>query len=275
MSVATRQPAVLAVLHGSARWVWRFGCARRSFTAIAPITIATVFGVTESRRYSLADVAIYLVGVAGLAMCLTLVWLAMRAVMNVGGFCADGGPYVIETPCPDGTPLAIMFGIFGLFLFGGVMLWKGSVIGGPYVGLVALAWPALFMSLGWNFLEYAFNPPGPPGQGIVWGWLIPGVAFLIMGAGPLLLALNIGGDGLVGSARTGVANRIAPDDRYALRANRQKLVNDLRAAKENAEDAADLVTRLERLTALREAGDLTSAEFEEAKRAILREVRAS
>ena len=238
------------------------------------ITIASVRGRSAS-RFSLADVAVYLVGVVGLAMCLTLVWLSMRAVMNVGGFCAEGGPYVIETSCPEGTPLAITFGIFGLFLFGGMMVWKGVSIGGPYAGLVALAWPALFISLGWNFLEYAFNPPGPAGQAIVWGWLIPGVVFIVMGAGPLLLALDIGKDGLVGSARASAANRIAPDDRYALRANRQKLVNDLRATKENAEDAADLVTKLERLSALREAGDLTSTEFEEFKRAILREVRGA
>ncbi|HUR17273.1 MAG TPA: hypothetical protein VMZ33_08300 [Candidatus Limnocylindrales bacterium] len=234
-----------------------------------------MIGITGSRRFSLADVALYLVGVAGLAMCLTLVWLSMRAVMNVGGFCAEGGPYVIETPCPAGTPLAITIGIFGLFVFGGLVVWKGAAIGGRYAGLVALAWPALFISLGWNFLEYAFNPPGPPGQGIVWGWLIPGVVFIVMGAGPLLLALDIGKEGLVGSARTRAANRIAPDDRYAPRANRQKLVNDLQAAKENAEDAADLVTKLERLSALREAGDLTSGEFEDAKRAILRQVRAT
>ncbi|HUR17268.1 MAG TPA: SHOCT domain-containing protein [Candidatus Limnocylindrales bacterium] len=234
-----------------------------------------MIGITRSPRFSLADVALYLVGVAGLAMCLTLIWLSMRAVMNVGGFCAEGGPYVIETRCPAGTPLAITFGVFGLFVFGGLAVWKGVAIGGRYAGLVALAWPALFISLGWNFLEFAFNPPGPPGQGIVWGWLIPGVVFIVMGAGPLLLALDIGKEGLVGSARTRAANRIAPDDRYALRANRQQLVNDLRAAKENAEDAGDLVTKLERLSALRDAGDLTSREFEDAKRAILRETRAT
>src|SRR5687768_29037 len=138
----------------------------------------------DRSRFGPLDLVLYAIGVAGLAMCLTLVWLGMRAIMDVGGFCAEGGPYVIETPCPQGVPLVLVGGIFGLVGFGGLMAWKGAAIGGPYAGLVALAWPALFISLGWNFLEYALNPPGPPGQGIVWGWLIPGVIFMVMGAGP-------------------------------------------------------------------------------------------
>ena len=66
------------------------------------------------RRFGIFDVVLYAVGVAGLAMCLTLVFLAMRAVMDVGGFCAEGGPYVIETHCPEGVPLVLIGGIFGL-----------------------------------------------------------------------------------------------------------------------------------------------------------------
>ena len=37
--------------------------------------------LTGNRRFGLVDVAIYAVGVAGLAMCLTLIFLSMRAVM--------------------------------------------------------------------------------------------------------------------------------------------------------------------------------------------------
>ena len=65
------------------------------------------------------------------------------------------------------------------------MSWKGAALGGPYGGLVLLAWPALFISLGWNFLEFAFFPP-PPDTGIELGWLIPGVIFVTMGAAPLV-----------------------------------------------------------------------------------------
>ena len=87
---------------------------------------------------------------------------------------------------PDGVPLAMVGGIFGLFVVGGLDR------------LVRVAdrtrsprswprWPALFLSLGWNFLEYALHPPAT--TALVWGWLIPGVLFVLMGAGPLLAAL--------------------------------------------------------------------------------------
>jgi len=220
-----------------------------------------------TRRFGLTDVALYVVGVIGLSMCLTLIFLSMRAVMNVGGFCAEGGPYVIETHCPEGVPLLLVGGIFGLFGFGGLMIWKGTILGGPYAGLAALAWPALFLSLGWNFLEYGlFNTP--QGEGIVWGWLIPGVLFVIMGIAPLLAVLPIGHSGGVGSARASMAGRIAPRtgppadmsfDRSAVAA----------ASVDDGVDSNDLVTKLERLARLRQDGDLTSDEFEQAKRALI------
>ena len=50
-----------------------------------------------------------------------------------------------------------------------------------------LAWPGLFLSLGWNFLEFSFAPPG---GGFAWGWLVCGVVFVLMGGLPLLLAFK-------------------------------------------------------------------------------------
>ena len=237
-----------------------------------PLSISQV-----NRRFTLVDVLLYAVGVAGMTMSLTLVFLSMRAVMGVGGFCAEGGPYVIETHCPEGVPLLITGGIFGLFIFGGLMAWKGSIIGGPYGALVALAWPVLFLSLGWNFLEFAFNPPGPPGQGIVWGWLIPGVLFVIMGLGPVLAVLPIGHSGRSGEARQRIAYRVAPRDSASApaRSDYQRLADDLLGVQDRAEDAQDLVSKLERLAALRESGALSHDEFEQAKRALLIEVKAT
>lgn len=232
-----------------------------------PIRVVRIAGVTSifaGRRFGPLDVLLYGASVCGLTACLTLVWLSMRAVMNVGGFCAEGGPYVIETPCPDGVPLLLIMGIFGLFLFGGLTIWKGAVIGGPYALLVGLAWPALFLSLGWNFIEYAFNPPGPPGQGIVWGWLMPGVVFIVMGAVPVLAVLPIGQSGRPGRARATVARRVAQP-------------NEGRHERPTSSHAADddLVSRLERLAALRRSGDLTRDEFETAKRALITEAGES
>ena len=97
-------------------------------------TIQRDVDAQETAASACVDVLIYAVGVAGLAMCLTLIFLSMRAVMDIGGFCAEGGPYVIETHCPDGVPLLLVGGIFGLFGFGGLMVWKGVVLGDPYAG---------------------------------------------------------------------------------------------------------------------------------------------
>lgn len=241
--------------------------------------MSSVFG---DRRFGPLDVVLYAVGVAGLAMCLTLVFMGMRAVMDVGGFCADGGPYQIQTHCPEGVPLVMTGGIFGLFAFGGLMVWRGTVLGGPYAGLVALAWPALFLSLGWNFLEYALNPP--PGEGVVWGWLIPGVLFVVMGGVPLLGLLPFGRSGHLNSARHWIGDSIAlrpsggsgwpgGSSGWTLRLNDPSFGSrgHLEITKNAADDGGseDLVTKLERLAALRQSGDLTSAEFEQAKRTLL------
>ena len=217
-----------------------------------------VFGVTDTdRRPRLGDTAVYLLAVALLAASLTLVFLSMRAVLDIGGFCADGGPFVIETHCPEGVPLLITGGIFGLFGFGGLMAWKGSQLGEPFGALVLLAWPALFLSLGWNFLEYAFWPPAPA-QGIVWGWLIPGVIFMLMGGLPLLALLPSGGGP---SAETGSPR--------ATRAQRAKLLGEFVRLRDARVNDTSLVSQLERLSALRRDGTLTELEFEQAKRRLL------
>jgi hypothetical protein len=132
-----------------------------------------------------SDVAKASVGIGGLALCITLVFLGMRAVMDVGGACADGGPYVSAQGCPDGSTPALLLGIFGLFLFGGVGAVYGSRLGGIWAAAPLFAWSGLFLALGWNFLDYGlFNPPGD--ETVIWGWLICGVLFVAMGLAPLL-----------------------------------------------------------------------------------------
>jgi hypothetical protein len=137
----------------------------------------------------LADGAIYLVAVAALAFSIAILWLGMRAVMGVGGFCAEGGPYVIETPCPPGFELMFLAIPLG-FVGAAVMSWKGSVLGGLYSGLPWLAWPAVFLSLGWNFLEFGLR--APTDGGAVLGWIIPGVVFVLMALGPSWLVIRSG-----------------------------------------------------------------------------------
>ena len=135
----------------------------------------------------LGDVLLLVVAVAGLAMCITLVYEAMRSVMDVGGACADGGPYVSAQPCPDGSPAAMLLGIFGLFGFGGLGMVFGAKVGG-YGWVPLLAWTGLFAALGWNFLDYGLLNP-PPGEPVEWGYVIPGVLFQLMAWVPVAVVV--------------------------------------------------------------------------------------
>ncbi len=125
------------------------------------------------------------------AVCLTWTYLSMRAVMNVGGACADGGPYVSAQPCPDGAiliapavPLLLIFSMVGTV--------AAASVGAP--NLLVPMWGALFGSLGWNFLEYAVTGPD-----LVAGWLVCGIVFWLM-ALPALLIMH-------GGLRAGISTR--------------------------------------------------------------------
>jgi len=146
---------------------------------------------------SLRTLVLYLVGVAGLAFSVTLLFIEMRAVLDVGGSCADGGPYVSAQPCPGGTWLMFV-AIFGGFGWGALAMATGAGLGGRFAAVPYLWWPALFCSLGFNFLQYGIA--SPDGGGLEWGFLIPGVLFEVMGAVPLVLGLRFGGSA-DGSAR--------------------------------------------------------------------------
>jgi hypothetical protein len=125
-----------------------------------------------------------LVGLSGVAFSLTLVSRSMRAVQAIGGFCASGGPYQISHQCPKGIggllPLSIFGGLGFLFLF-------AVCAGDAGRSLLLLAWPALFLSLGWNFLDYGFHLTS--GSGTNGGFILCGVLFIVMGAVPLFWLL--------------------------------------------------------------------------------------
>lgn len=119
----------------------------------------------------------------GAAFCISCLYLGMRPIMRLGGMVASGGPYAIAHPAPGWVwiiPLSVVFGLVCFFL----NLFTAPADG---VDLMPLAWPGLFLSLGWNFLEFAFAPPG---GGFAWGWLLCGVTFVLMGGLPLLLAFK-------------------------------------------------------------------------------------
>jgi hypothetical protein len=153
-------------------------------------------------------VALAALGYAGGALCITLVFLGMRSVMDIGGFCAEGGPYVIAQSCPDAATPSLLLGMFGLFLFGAIATVGGVAVGGIWAAAPLIGWSALFGLLGWNFMEYGVF--AVPGGGIELGWAICGVMFWLMALGPLVVLVPMG-----------AALKTAPSDAVANRAARK------------------------------------------------------
>lgn len=232
---------------------------------------------------ALRDAVLAAVAWAVVAAANVLLFLGMRAVMAVGGACADGGPYVSAQPCPDGVGAAMT-----LAFPVGAVAWiaaqyYGLRVGGIWAGSMILAWTALFGSLGWNFWEAGLAPL-PLGQGPDWGGVICGVAFWGLALGGLG-ALSLGGAalfpvheprGLRGvrlSARVQVPDRrqgAAPAAPTPSHAPAQPAVE--RAA--FGEETQALLDRLERLADMRDRGLLDAAEYETAKDAVMRELEA-
>ncbi|ALJ20087.1 hypothetical protein [Microbacterium sp. No. 7] len=95
------------------------------------------------------------------------------AIMGVGGFCAEGGPYEIAVHCPDGTALVMNLGF--LLIAIGVLLGIFGARGfGPPVH--GYAWSLVFGSMGVAFLVSAFAPPA----GVSVSWLVCGILFLAL-----------------------------------------------------------------------------------------------
>jgi hypothetical protein len=227
---------------------------------VVPVSIAaSTRGPVDALRAS----AHVFVTLAGLSCALTLLFLGMRAVMDIGGACASGGPYVPRVECPEGVPVVMLAGIWGGLIFVGLYLWATSKHDVPT--LAGLAWPALFLSLGWNFLEYGIDPPY--GEGLVWGWLVCAFFFGLMGGLPLLaMARPIAGQFTRGAAGTRVPQILVPTPAR---------VREVRAARgqtgpAEGDGADSVVGALERLDELHRSGALSDAEFATAKQEVLR-----
>lgn len=112
----------------------------------------------------------------------TLLYQVSAVVMGLGGFCASGGPYVIETECPESVVIFAPLSIFGGLIAAAIGLLFARGFGTP---LVLWAWPILFVGLGLDFLRASFLPGG--GANVV-----VGVVFVVMGLVPLLIVLRVG-----------------------------------------------------------------------------------
>ena len=119
-----------------------------------------------------AKLAVLLGSVVVLGIALTWTYLGMRSVMEIGGSCAEGGPYEIAQPCPDG---AVLLSVGVPVVVVSAMLGSAIAFMVQAPNLLVPMWAVLFGSLGWNFLEYSFDD-----EGIVWGFLVCGVMFELM-----------------------------------------------------------------------------------------------
>ena len=222
-----------------------------------------------------------LVGIAGVAFSITLLSRSMRSVQKIGGFCAEGGPYQIQHHCPKGVtgllPLSIVGGLLFLALFAVCVSARGRPV-------IFLAWPALFLTLGWNFLDYAFNPPS--GGGVSVGNLIPGVLFILMGGVPLVWIIPSMWEALTGAEddrdaapATAMSNLFAkptsaPVDTLGSTAAPGPWTIPTPTVTTPAPTpvttpstgSGDVASELERLASLHRRGELTDTEYEDAKR---------
>jgi hypothetical protein len=135
-------------------------------------------------------------------------------------------------------------------------------VGAP--SIVWLAWPALFLSLGFNFLQFGIDPPG--GGDVQAGWLACAVVFGLMGGVPLVLALprlwrkpdapaRFVGRAL--TATTAMRNLATPP-------------NVVVAPRFSPPPpGSPIVSELERLASLHASGAITDAEFQAAKQTLL------
>jgi hypothetical protein len=224
-------------------------------------TEAVAAGAEERARPILRPTIWILVSLGAVSACLTLLFLGMRAVLDVGGFCAEGGPYEIAQHCPQRVPGIMVGSIWGGLIFAAVYCWQLLKYGIPGFGM--LLWSALFLSLGANFLQYGINPPGPA-DGPVGGWLVCAFLFILMGGVPLLLVLP----STVGGFLHGTKPKPGwPGGFPSLHVQRAA------ARVTKSTPGRNLVDELERLERLHRSGGLTEDEYRLAKERLIESVK--
>lgn len=121
-------------------------------------------------------------GLTGFCLSLTILYLCMRAIMEVGGYCAEGGPYEIQVHCPSGTAVMAPLSVFSMIIFG--LIYFIYLVPNAF-NFGYLFWTALFGSLGWNFLDFTIQSYYQKTLQI--GWMICAIIFLLMAIGPVFL----------------------------------------------------------------------------------------
>lgn len=120
-------------------------------------------------------------------LALTILYHGMRGVLDLGGFVASGGPYAIAHPAPGWIwimPVSAILMVATLVV--GVNVSIASGFHGS--SLMIFSWSAVFISLGWNFLDYGIGFGEKTGP--VWSWLVCAFFFMLMGLIPLYFILR-------------------------------------------------------------------------------------
>jgi hypothetical protein len=208
---------------------------------------------------------IMLLTMAGVACGLTLLWLGMRSMMEIGGECADG-PSLVVRPCPEGVPRVMVGGFAGAVLCAAINLRQGVKHKIP--SLIVLALPALFLSLGYNFLDLGLHPPNDGEIPEVW-WLLGAGAFALLGGIPLLAIVV----GVIKAAPMPAPGNISiqhldPGSLWKTASGPVPADSDS-DYEDDPFDKPNLVEELNQLAALHKSGALTDEEFESAKRRLL------
>lgn len=136
-------------------------------------------------RPGLGRIATTLISIGGIAAILVMFPLAMLQLLDVGGFCASGGPYVIRQECPDGVIPVLGAGIPLLFVFGFAY---AIALPAGWRFLLVWGWPILFLIMAAAFIISAFTAPD---QGFAVAPFITGILMAAIGIGPMLLGLSI------------------------------------------------------------------------------------
>jgi len=112
----------------------------------------------------------------------TVLYQGVTVLSNLGGFCASGGPYVIQTECPAIVNAALPLGFIGVFFSWIIALVFQRGFAAP---LLVWGWPILFVGLGLEF--FLSIPVSGAFVGILCGTL-----FVLMGIAPLIFELRAG-----------------------------------------------------------------------------------
>jgi hypothetical protein len=212
------------------------------------------------------------------------------------GTCASGGPYEIARECPEGTEwlgLAIPIGIF--VMLGAAALYATA---GPPPGsdkstgqgglAILILWSGLFLGIGFACFWGVWGPNANPGPGGELGGLIVGFLFIPMGllgaipmwsvaksASATKEATGIGvGDTLKMARKArktdyGDLVKQMQEQAAAQGAGSMRVADEPPAGEAVVASGGDVVSKLERLQALRESGAIDDAEFERLKAQVM------